>query len=313
MLRERERVIERGSVIFQAFLSMGCFYIAWLINSVYIQSDKEGLREYQIIFILILPIWYVLIDHFGLGRMARTRMYSNIFFEYFSVVSIGSALMFITIGVLEMRDISRWVLVIYVVMNFIVLFSYKVLAYKSMKILRGRGYNLKHVLIIADKDSYHFIDKIIETKDWGYKIRFIVSNCSSIQNNYNDKYAVIDEPDMNSLSDLIDKTVVDEVMYCKGDFNQDKIRELVNSCAEVGVTFRMQSEFLNLTGGRSYLSYFNQLPFLTFMSTPNNYLALKLKCLMDYVGAFLILMAISPVLMCIAIAIKLDDGGPVFV
>ncbi|WP_066627110.1 sugar transferase [Labilibacter marinus] len=310
MIREREKVIERGSVIFQALLSMGCFYIAWLINDLYINPTQGGLREYQIIFILILPIWYVLLDHLGMGRMARTRMYSYIFFEYFSVVGIGNALLFIVAGILEMQDISRWVMVSFMGINFFVLFVYKAMAYKTMKILRGRGYNYKHVIIIADKDSIYFIDRIIETKDWGYKLLFIVTNSPVVEKKYGHRFQII--PDNGSLPTIIDEGVVDEVMFCKGDFNQDKIRDLVNLCAEVGVTFRMQSELLSLVGGRSYMSYFNQLPFLTFMSTPNNYLALKMKSIMDYIGAFLILLLISPVLLFIAISIKIDDGGPIF-
>ncbi len=310
MLREREIVINKGSVIFQTILTLCVFYLSWILINLYIEPSTYSFREYKIIFILIAPIWYVLLDHFGMGKMARIKMYSTIFFEYISVVGFGSAILYVIVGILELHQISRWVMITFIAINFFTLFFYKVLVYKIMKIIRGRGYNYKYVIIIADKDSSYFIDRLISTKDWGFKILAIMSDSSEIKKRYKSSYKII--PDNECLARTIDNSIVDEVMFCKGDFNMDSIRKIVNQCAEVGIVFRMQSEILNLAGRRSHLSYFNQLPFLTFMNTPNNYLALKIKSLMDFVGAGIILLAVSPLMLFIAIAIKLDDGGPIF-
>ncbi len=310
MIRERERVIAKGSVIFQTLLSLGSFYIAWKFNNYYLGSELGGIREYDTVFVLIGPVWYLLLDHFGMGRMLRTKMYSTIFFEYFSVIGFGSAILFIVVGILELTMVSRWVLVLFVFINFFSLFVYKSIVYKTMKILRGKGYNYKHVVIIADKDSDFFIDQLIVTKDWGFRILAIISDSKEIIEKYGRKYKIINENEC--LSKIIDDIVVDEVMFCKGTYNQDKIREIVNLCMEVGITFRMQSEIFSFAGNRSHLSYFNQLPFLTVMNTPSNYLALKIKALMDYISAIFILLTVSPLIMVIALAIKLDDGGPVF-
>lgn len=179
-----------------------------------------------------------------------------------------------------------------------------------MKTLRSRGYNYRRIVIIADKDSYYFIDKVIGTKDWGYQLFAIISDSSEIKDKYGKQFNIISEKEC--ISKIIDNGIVDEVMFCKGDFNQDMIRKIINLCIEVGVTFRMQSELFNIASTRSHISYVNQFPFLTFMNTPNNYLALKMKSVMDYVGSALILLAISPIILCVAIAIKLDDRGPIF-
>ncbi len=310
MIREREKVINKGSVIFQTLLTMIGFYLSWIFTNVYFGSLDDNFHEYRIVFILIAPIWYLLLEHFGMGKMARIKMYSSIFFEYISVVGFGSALLFIIIGVLEMHQISKWVMIIFIITNFLTLFFYKVFVYKIMKIVRGKGYNYKHVIIIADKESVYFIDRLISTKDWGFRILAIISDSKLIREKYGNIYQII--PNNESLKNIIDNSVVDEVMFCKGDYHLDKIREIVNLCAEVGIIFRMQSEIINLTGKRSQLTYFNQLPFLTFMNTPDNYLALKVKSLMDYCGAFFILLVNFPIFILIGFAIKIDDGGNIF-
>ncbi|WP_430937007.1 sugar transferase [Saccharicrinis sp. 156] len=310
MIRQREYFIEKMSVLFQVLLTLCCFYLAWWGTNTFIEPLVTGYNEYRILFILIGPLWFLLLDHFGMGKMSRIKMYSSIFFEYFSVVGLGTALLFIFIGLLNFHHVSRWTMMLFVLLNFITLFAYKISGFKTMKAFRGRGYNYRYVLIIADSNSDYFIDRIIETKAWGYKIYGIVCDAPEIMQKYGSQYNVVSE--VKSLAEIIDKGIVDEVMYCKSDFNQDKIRDLMSLCAEVGITFRMQSELLNLVSGRSHLSYFNQLPFLTFMNTPDNYLALRMKSLMDYLGAGLILLIISPVLLLIALTIKLGDGGPVF-
>src|SRR5690606_31413951 len=49
-----------------------------------------------------------------------------------------------------------------------------------------------------------------------------------------------------------------------------------------------------------------------FRNTPENYMALKIKGTLDFFLSIIILILVSPVMLGIAIAIKLDDSGPVF-
>jgi len=88
--------------------------------------------------------------------------------------------------------------------------------------------------------------------------------------------------------------------------------KLVKICAEVGVVFRVQSSLLSMVNMKSNVDYFSQMPFLTFMNTPRNYVALKIKYTIDVIAAFLILVLISPLMLLIATLIKWQDGGPIF-
>ena len=309
MIKDREPALARMSVFLQVLLSMGCFYVAWWGAGRFIRPIGGELNEYKVIFLFIGPIWYLLLDQFNLGRMVRVEMYSTLLVEYITAVSIGMGWLLVSIVVLDSDSLSRLVLVLFACLNLVVLYLYKLVGYMVMKSLRGRGYNNKTVLIIADEDSYYFIDRMISTKNWGYKVWAIVSDSTYIKNKYGKKYTVLNEH--AHMADIIDVETIDEVMYCKSDLNQDEIRRFIYACAEVGVVFRLHSELLNVVSMRSHLTYLNQLPFLTFMNTPRNYFALRVKSAMDYIGASLILIAIFPVMLCIALAIKLGDRGPV--
>jgi exopolysaccharide biosynthesis polyprenyl glycosylphosphotransferase len=178
-----------------------------------------------------------------------------------------------------------------------------------MGFIRREGLNSRLILIIADEDSVYFIDRLIESKDWGYRIWAIMSDNPGIKEKYGLEYLII--PYERDLSLIIDKRAIDEVFYCKSSLEQNEIQKFIYSCAEVGVVFRMQSLLLNYIKMQSSLSYLNQMPFLTFRNTPDNYLALKFKVIFDSVISILAIILLFPLMVIIALLIKLD-GGPVF-
>lgn len=310
MLKQREGALEKASEFLQTLITLGCFALAIWATHKFIEPFTGDPQEHKVIFLLILPIWFFLLNQFGLGRMVRVKMYSALLLEYISVIGIGIALLMASIVLLDFNTISRLNLAAFAGLNFFVLAVYKLAVYRLMKLFRGKGYNTRSVLIIADKDSYYLIDRLLATADWGYKIWAIMSDSEEIKAKYAGKYTVI--PESQNLDNVVDGKSIDEVMYCKGILSQEEIKKMIYTCAEVGVVFRMQSEFLSVLSLRSRLSYFNQMPFLTVQNTPGNYLALKIKLFFDYFIASLILLAISPVMLTIALLVKLGDGGPIF-
>lgn len=309
MLKEREPVLEKLSVVFQAFLTLTCFFAAKIIVNIFFVPINQDSSQYRIIAFLIVPVWILILDQSHLGRIGRLKMYSTLFVEYLTAILIGIIIVFSTIVILKLDEVSRQVIGCFAVLNFVVLYSYKYILSATMKYFRRRGLNSRLILIIADRDSDYFIDSLIETKDWGYRVWAIMSDDQYIKDKYNSEFLIL--PYEHDLSVIIDDKAIDEVIYCKSIFDQNEIQKFIYDCAEVGVVFRMQSQLLNSVKMQSTLSFLNQMPFLTFRNTPDNYLALKMKSFIDYSISLLILIISSPFLLIISILIKLD-GGPVF-
>ncbi len=309
MIKEREPVLEKLSIVFQVLLTICCFIGSkWFIDEFFhpIQGDSS---EYKIILFIIIPLWIIILEQFNLGGGLRLKMYSTLFVEYFTAIIVGNVLLYSIIVILDLESVSRLVLAVFAISNLIVLYSYKFLLSALMKFIRRKGMNSRLILIIADKDSSFFIDRLIETTDWGYRIWAIMSDCNFIKSKYDQQYTIL--PYENDLSKIIDDKAIDEVIYCKSYFDQNEIQNFVYTCAEVGVVFRMQSQLLNCVKMQSTLSFLNQMPFLTFRNTPDNYLALKFKTFLDFTISLIVLIILSPFMLIIAIMIK-RDGGPVF-
>lgn len=310
MIKGREKTLARISSIVQVALSLGCYwFVAWATNN-YLRPVEIAAHDTNIVYLMIIAIWYTLIKEFNLGKMLRVKTYSELFAEYFAMVFISSGLLYL--GSLFLTDtVPVLILALFACLNMAVLFSFRMMSYTIFKKIRGKGYNTRNVLIVADDESYlHFIDRMLFIRDWGYRVWAIMSDGKRIKNKYDSHVRVLHEH--FQLNEIIDANVVDEVIYCKGKFNNDEVRALIYACSEVGVTFRVYSELLSVVSMRSHLTYFKELPFLTFANNTKNYFALKVKEILDFVFSFCIVILISPVLLGIAIAIKIEDGGSIF-
>lgn len=310
MLKEREHVIARISQIVQTALTIGAYAMAC---GIYHYPKLEHLlksKEVLFFLILIVFIWWMLIEYGGLNWLSRDHKYSDLFFRYLKYIGLGAVMLSLISFLLEADRVTAPVIVLFAVIDLIILFSVKILSFRAMKFLRRQGFNTRQLLVIADDTSIEFIHDLIETKDWGYRVRGIVSSNEEVRAAFGDEIIML--PDDLDVGRVLNNSIIDEVIYCKSQLDYNRINELVELCAEVGVVFRLKPGLVQSKKMKSTFTYFNNIPFLIFRNTPEDYLALKIKRMFDIGFSSLVLFIFFPLLLIIAFLIKLDDGGPVF-
>ncbi|MCF8369834.1 MAG: sugar transferase [Bacteroidales bacterium] len=310
MIKEREQQINNIFGVFDVILSVISFAIAYFIRDWFFEPPIKATQEYIIIGLLIIPTWFILIKSVHLAEIHRTKSYSMIFASYLKVVVVGLGVIFLSVFILQLHNISRMVILVFGVANLFSLFGVRLMVYRIMKYFRVKGYNTRNVVVIADESSEEFIEKIKSNKEWGYRLNYIITNSSYLYRKYKDEVKVHTE--RINLRNLIDIDVVDEVIYCKNEINQNNLKSIIHDCEEVGVVFRMQSQLFSKSATKTHLNHFDDTPFLTFDNTPSDHFAFKLKNTLSVLAAFFILLVWSPVLLGIAIVIKLTSKGPVF-
>jgi exopolysaccharide biosynthesis polyprenyl glycosylphosphotransferase len=310
MIKERETALERMSVLFQVGISLLCFIIVlWYLGSFNADSIVPK-NEFLVIAFLIIPIWFVLLELFELGEMTRIQNYMHLLKRYVLVISLGAISIAIFARIFDFEWLTPKVIIMFSVFNFFVLAIEKVTNWMILRYFRRKGYNSRMILIIADESSSDFIKQIIETAEWGYRIWGIMTTSPQIRWEFGDRYPIYSEDE--DFAQLIDEKVIDEVFYCKQDFNTRSIKELIRDCREVGVSFYIHNKVLSFSGLSPKLYFLNHQFFLSFRNTPDRYFATKVKGIIDFFLSAIILILISPFMLAIAVAIKLDDGGPVF-
>jgi len=310
MIREREQQLNSTLVFIDVILSVISFVLAFFIRDMIIKDNFHYAQDFLLVGLVIIPTWYMLLKSSSMSEIQRVNTYSAILLSYLKVVIIGMAVLFLFIFVFKLALVSRVVIFMYGGINLAILFSTRILIYRTIKYYRAQGYNTKNVIIIADEGSEPFINTILSKKEWGYKIKFIVTNSSRIFDKYKDNIRVNSE--RVKVRNLIDSDVVDEVIYCKNEVNQKNIKSLIHDCEEVGVIFRMQSQLFSMSGTKTHLYHFGETPFLSFVNTPSDRFEIQIKNIFSTVVSIAILLVWLPVLTAISIMIKLSSKGPVF-
>ncbi len=310
MIKEREPALERISVLIQVgFTLLSFFFIIWVSGN-YTDGQSIENKEHLIVALIIVPLWFGLLELFELGAMARIQRYRQIIKKYILVIFAGSLALSFTAQLLGYIWVTSNMLFAFAFLNFFILATQKLAGRTVLKYLRRKGYNTRMLLIVADESSADFIRQIKETEEWGYRIRGIMSDSEDIIKEFGEKFSVYSESE--DFARIIDERVIDEVFYCKQQFNSVYIQKMIQECREVGISFHIHNKVLSFSGLSPKLYFLNHQFFISFRNTPENYLALKIKGTLDFFLSILVLILISPFILLIALAIKLDDGGPVF-
>jgi len=118
---------------------------------------------------------------------------------------------------------------------------------------------------------------------------------------------------MSELEAVIDGQPVDEVFIAlpRAKYNH-LIETIVSVCEEQGIIVRVQTAPFALKVARWRPDELDGKPFVTIQSGPSNVWHLATKRLIDLFGSTVLLLGLLPVLLIVALLIKLDSTGPVF-
>ncbi|MCB9014416.1 MAG: sugar transferase [Lentimicrobiaceae bacterium] len=309
MISEREDLGSRIFGIIITIVSVFAFIGAFQFIRIYFSGAVSYNSQYLTLGMFIIPLWYLGVYQTNLTKFYRAKDSIVILIESLLFVATGTGFLALLMILLNLKQINSAVLIAFAVIDFVLLNIIIMLSYRYHKNLLDKGMNTRNIILIADQNCVDFIERLYLHKEWGFRIMAIISDSELISEVFGSRVKVIQQT--KSLPCLIKFHVVDEVLYCRNDINQEEIKKMVYACEEIGVIFRMQSSFFHMSATKTFLSYFDDVPFLSFMNTPANRVAHQWKFVVDLIAAFFILLIWSPVLLILAAIIKLTSKGPV--
>jgi exopolysaccharide biosynthesis polyprenyl glycosylphosphotransferase len=117
---------------------------------------------------------------------------------------------------------------------------------------------------------------------------------------------------ISELESVITQEPVDEVFIA---LPRDKYSHLIGTvvrlCEEQGIIVRLQADMFKLTIARWRVDELDGIPIVTIRSGPEDGWQLLAKRLFDFCSSVILLLAMAPVFVVVAILIRLDSPGPV--
>ncbi|MDR1762029.1 MAG: hypothetical protein LBR55_06225, partial [Bacteroidales bacterium] len=163
---------------------------------------------------------------------------------------------------------------------------------------RRRTVHVRNIIIVGNANMIPIIKTIEKHTLWGNNIVALFSDSRVIHNQYATKYTIYRSP--YDLSEYITHNPIHEVVYVSNSIDMKQMAPLIYSCLEIGVVFKLSSQFLNLAHSRGEVQYIGNTQVFTFQNTSRNYMTLHMKILFDTVFSFLVIMLLSPVFIGVA-------------
>ncbi|MBL8239798.1 MAG: sugar transferase [Bryobacterales bacterium] len=113
------------------------------------------------------------------------------------------------------------------------------------------------------------------------------------------------------LPGLLRRHVIDEVLFAVPSGELAELEETFLLCDEEGVRSRVAVDFFPHVHSEVYLEKLGAAPMLTFSGAPHDEVRLLLKRFIDVVLAGVSLLAVSPVMLLVAVLVRATSAGPV--
>ena len=212
--------------------------------------------------------------------------------------------------VLQITDIPRAIVLITLGLVVVALsvrrFAYRVLLYRRFE----RGLGTRNVLIVGTGPESHALRHHLESiRHLGYTFKGFIEFPGS-----SSPYAASSGDVVGDLGGLFESArqlFVDEIFFtmpCERGIVQEVLEKARANCIDL----RVVPDMYDGLAWNSPIEYIGQFPTIPLHCGKVPEVALMFKRLLDIVFATTALAILSPVLVAIAIAIKLDSKGPVF-
>ena len=218
------------------------------------------------------------------------------------------------VGVSALFD-RTWV-ILWAALGLAAILSIRVSVMAILRALRKRGLNHKRIVVIGGGSWGNQVIKRVNNAEWtGMDVVCVLDHNSDLHGSRIDGVPVRGGYDL--LLDVISEDSVDEVWICLplGSHRSEGADYIGNVMERLGnstVTQRLLPEIEEMRLLNRPVTEILGLPVVNLNTSPMYGLNRFVKGLEDRLLALLILILVSPVLVVIALAIKLDSKGPVF-
>lgn len=310
MIKENQRLLNW-------LLKLADVSIAILVMPVayYIRFDllfgRPGIGPgyYMQLLVVILPLYLLLYYQFNLYDPFR---YKSLLSEVRRVVqanTVGLVLIFVLNFFLREVDVSRLTIVIFSALNTTLTSLIRVSLRKTLRVLREKGYNIKHLLLVGWNESTgDFFDRITANKQFGYQIEGYLSDKVRQVGNR----SILYKGTISHLAGLLDQEEIDEVIISLDYDEFPLLAEIIEVCENEGVKSNLLPFYTKYLPSKPYIDDIDGLPLINIRHIPlDNFLYSFLKRAFDIVASALGLVVLSPLLLVTAVGVRLTSPGPV--
>ena len=311
MIRRNQEFLNKVNILLDMLLVILAYMLASWLRLDVMNGDIENMASLNgrtlMLALAYSVMLFFLLSFLGFYNTTRTRRLIWKIRVIFLAVTVSILIVSTVLFLFRLEDFSRGVLLVFYLATLVLLFSKYIFMRLVLSRFRGRGYNLKHVVIIGTgRLALQYQQDIAAEPELGFHVLgFIGSQRGAVEEKaYLGNFETLDHQ--------LASPEINEVVIALDPAEYTRIREIISICERNGVKYSVIPFYNDVipahpmieTIGRSKLIYMrsNRLENVGW-----NLLKRSFDIFCSAVG----LVVLLPLLLVIALGVKLSSPGPV--
>lgn len=313
MLKANSRLFEQLTLATDLVLIAGCWLLAYLIRFYVIgpplvTASIPPLGDYLLQLVPILLVWGISFRWFGLYRPRRLGSRLSEWADIAKASTLGVlVLVAIMTFAFKRTEYSRVVIVYFWLLSIVAASLWRAIFREGLRFARRRGMNLRHALVIGGGEPAAEVIRMLRKRpDVGIQLLGVVGPRPE-RGELADRW--LDE--FKGLRAVLDRHVVDVVFVALPHTEYGRLSEILGEIGDDPVTIHLVPDVYGLATLRGGIEEVEGVPLVHLRESPLHGWNQVLKRAFDLgVGAATLVVA-SPLMLSIALAVRLTSGSPV--
>lgn len=316
MIKDNQNIFNRLHVLMDAMITIVSYVLAYLMKFYVIDARAIGVgvlpfRDYFKVLLFLVPgyvLLYFMCNVYGPRRTSRGG------YEIFSIIqanTLGLGL-YIVILYLFIREInySRSMMFLFYIFNIALTTTSRIVLRKTLRTIRRKGYNLKHVLVVGySRAAEQYVDRLQWNPQWGYVIHGFLDDSVPRGTLYKGIKVL---GSIGNLEMILEENKLDEIAIALALKDYSQLERIVSICEKTGVHTKFIPDYNSVISSKPYTEDLMGLPVINIRYVPLSSMGnMAIKRAMDIVGSLFGIIILSPILLVIATLVKVSSPGPI--
>ncbi len=287
----------------------GVITISFIVHQIYLEGIGVS-REYLLSFILTAFLILFIFPNFGIykswrgrSKLERARSITVAFAAVILTLIVISTMLKLTVYYSRVWFYSSSII------SVLYLIFYRNLLDIALNIARRSGWNHKNIIVFGAGVLGTTVANRITDEDWtGFQIKAFFDDDENKTGSNINNIPVLNSKD---ISQYIEDNDVVELWITLPLRNEARVKELLHELRHLTISIKYIPDIFGFNLLNQEVSEIAGVPILQLNGTPIQGMNRVLKEVEDKVFSFFILLLVSPIMLIIAIAIKLESKGPI--
>jgi exopolysaccharide biosynthesis polyprenyl glycosylphosphotransferase len=308
----KTQYLSRLLMTLDACLIAFAFILSISVYSNWMSSPEASFLRHLVLLLPLIGSSVFALAYFGAYRGLNTPSVTSYVLTVIKGLSTGTAGLLVAIFLLDIEYVSRLIIGGFYLTSLVLVIGMRLfLVWWYFKRRKENEYNYQKVLIVGTGARAQRLSHMIRTKsEWGISIvGYLDTDPDSVGDSI-EGVPVLGT--IQEVHDILRDNVVDEVIVAVPRNMLTSIAGIADACDQEGIELRIMADLFDLKASSVTFDLFSGVPMLSFAPVAFDSGKLLLKRLFDIVAVMFALPMLVPIMLLVALAIKLDSDGPVF-